>query len=356
MPDRGCVDFFLGANSPTGFYSLFGNAYDAQSGWRAFVIKGGPGTGKSTLMKRLAAAFSDRGEYVEKAWCSSDPQSLDAVILPHRRSIILDGTAPHVIEPKYPGVCERIVDIGSAWDTAVLRETGAQIIALGEQCARCHAQAQSFLAAARPFLEQNAAIAGSYADLQKAKAFATRLCEKLFGQVKEGGGEIELRMLSAVTQMGISIFEKTPQSLCERVIVLEDRYNAVAASFMTAVRDWLVSHGEDIICCICSQMHTPEHIIVPKKKICISVSNSFHKLSGSERIIHSERFMRERPDKETRRELVRNERVLELMYAQAADCMRKAKVIHDQLEQFYIRAMDYSALEPIYEMLLEQMI
>ena len=43
--------YFLAANSGQGFYSKFGECYDAHNGWKAYVIKGGPGTGKSSLMK-----------------------------------------------------------------------------------------------------------------------------------------------------------------------------------------------------------------------------------------------------------------------------------------------------------------
>ena len=44
--------------------------------------------------------------------CSGDPDSLDALLLPQLGVALVDGTAPHVVEPKYPGVVDRYVKHG----------------------------------------------------------------------------------------------------------------------------------------------------------------------------------------------------------------------------------------------------
>lgn len=89
------VTFFLGANSPSGFYSLYDQLLPAREARRVFLLKGGAGCGKSTLMRRVAAALAEAGERVEYIRCSGDPDSLDAVIFPDLSSAIVDATAPH---------------------------------------------------------------------------------------------------------------------------------------------------------------------------------------------------------------------------------------------------------------------
>lgn len=53
--------FFLGANSPKGFYSKFDQLFNYKDSCRSVLIKGGPGTGKSTVLKKAAAVLKDKG-------------------------------------------------------------------------------------------------------------------------------------------------------------------------------------------------------------------------------------------------------------------------------------------------------
>ena len=93
------VQYFLGANSPTGFYSLYDQMIDRAKARRLYILKGGPGCGKSTLMRRVAERAKAAGQEVEYILCSGDPDSLDAVILPGMEIAVADGTAPHGTAP-----------------------------------------------------------------------------------------------------------------------------------------------------------------------------------------------------------------------------------------------------------------
>lgn len=59
------VTFFLGANTPSGFYSLYDQMLDPAEARRVFLLKGGAGCGKSSLMKRVAASLEEAGQSVE---------------------------------------------------------------------------------------------------------------------------------------------------------------------------------------------------------------------------------------------------------------------------------------------------
>ena len=90
------VRYYLGANSPSGFYSLYDQLLDPAEAEELLILKGGAGCGKSTLMGQVAARAEEKGLRVEYIRCSGDPDSLDAIILPDRHAAIVDGTAPHV--------------------------------------------------------------------------------------------------------------------------------------------------------------------------------------------------------------------------------------------------------------------
>lgn len=94
-PEGKALHFYLGSNTPQGFVSRFDQLGDADEGWRCFVIKGGPGSGKSTMMKKAAAHLMAQGRDVEIIHCSSDVNSLDGVICPSLKISVADGTPPH---------------------------------------------------------------------------------------------------------------------------------------------------------------------------------------------------------------------------------------------------------------------
>ena len=107
---------FLAANSPSGFVSFFDELYNPYRNCRAYIIKGGPGTGKSSFMKYIAVKAADRGYEAVLCPCSSDPDSLDGLIIKDLKTVIIDGTAPHTVEPVYPGACEEIINLGVFWN------------------------------------------------------------------------------------------------------------------------------------------------------------------------------------------------------------------------------------------------
>ena len=74
-----------------------------------YFIKGRPGTGKSTFLKKLAAAGIKSGYDVEIYHCSLDPKSLDMIIVRELSLCVFDSTAPHEFFPERNG--DGIIDI-----------------------------------------------------------------------------------------------------------------------------------------------------------------------------------------------------------------------------------------------------
>lgn len=104
--------YFAGINSKDGFLNKFNNINIEENG-HVFILKGGPGTGKSTLMKNVGKYFEDNGEIVEYYQCSSDPESLDGIFLKSHKVSIVDGTAPHVCEASMIVAKEEIINLGT---------------------------------------------------------------------------------------------------------------------------------------------------------------------------------------------------------------------------------------------------
>ncbi len=60
-----------------------------------YFIKGRPGTGKSTFLKKLSSALLDCGFDIEQYYCSFDPYSLDMVVSRELNFCVFDSTHPH---------------------------------------------------------------------------------------------------------------------------------------------------------------------------------------------------------------------------------------------------------------------
>ncbi len=88
---------FFGAATPNGAINYIDNITSDID--KRYIIKGRSGSGKSTLMRKIGAYAENVGLSVQYFPCGLDPNSLDMIYIPALSVAILDGTAPHVIEP-----------------------------------------------------------------------------------------------------------------------------------------------------------------------------------------------------------------------------------------------------------------
>ena len=196
------VTFFLGANAPTGFYSLYDQLPNAHAAQRLFLLKGGAGCGKSTLMGKVAQRLEEVGESVEYIRCSGDPGSLDAVIFPRLGAAIVDATAPHVIEPDLPGVVESYVNLGDCYDHAALVPLRDQIEAATLGYKSHYKHAYRCLTAAAQLHEDNRSLLLSPAVEARCAKRARGILSREIKKTGRQTGKASQRFLGAITCQG----------------------------------------------------------------------------------------------------------------------------------------------------------
>ncbi len=346
--------YFLGANAPGGFRSRFSENYDPADGWKTFILKGGPGTGKSSLMKRLAAFAAEDGRKVTLSPCSSDPGSLDAVILQQEKKIILDGTAPHVVEPQYPGVCERIVNLGDCWKEEAFCGNEKAIIALCRENKALHARASRYITAAGQIALDSHRIALGCTDAEKAAQFGASLASRLIPKTRKGQGREWERYLSGITPLGLVFYRSTVAKTCEQVVVLSDEYGAASSVILSVVREMALSRGHEIITCY--NLLLPEvidHILIPHLGVAFCTEGRYSHLDEQWRRIHARRFTDMTALHRKKQRLSFNRKALKELLEAAGETLAGAKAVHDEIEAYYIAAMDFDRVNDVTSHLVE---
>lgn len=347
--------WFMGCNSQNGFYSLFGQFTRPEAGWRCILIKGGPGTGKSTLMKRVVKLALRRGQPVEEIHCSSDAASLDGVLLPGMRTVLLDATPPHALEPQFPGAVEQSFSLCGCWNEDILRAQREEIVALGREIGGLHRQAVKYLSGAGALLGEVRRLAGEGLDREKVARYARRLAERELPRRETDGSE-ELRLLSAVTDRGAILFHETVSALCSRVISLEDPCGAAAAELLGRLRDEAVARGYHVITCPCPlSPEKTDHLLIPEAGLALVTCNDLHRVPLEGRAIHAQRFTDGSILKARRVRLHFLQKTAATLLRQAALCIAEAHRQHDALERYYMGATDFDAADRLTAELLEKL-
>lgn len=141
---------FFGSNTANGFCSYYDFLRDDG---KIFILKGGPGHGKSTFIKSIADKMIEKGYDVELQFCSLDCNSLDAIVVPSLNLAVVATTGHHVMDPKYPGVVDNIVDLGAYLNVNGLLQHKQTIISLYNDIEKSFRRTYRYLTAARLMAE-----------------------------------------------------------------------------------------------------------------------------------------------------------------------------------------------------------
>lgn len=142
------TQYFLGGNTVRGFVSFYSGFCRGPEDF-LWVIKGGPGCGKSSFMKTIGRAAEEKGLDVEYVLCSGDPESVDGVYFPalHR---LRRRDRPHVLEAVTPGAAGLYLDLSRFYDRLALQPERRTIEQLQRRYQSLYREAYAKLAALAP--------------------------------------------------------------------------------------------------------------------------------------------------------------------------------------------------------------
>lgn len=337
---------FPGNNSAEGFYSFYRSGISDMD-W-VYILKGGPGTGKSTFMRHLGASFRDRGYDVELWQCSSDNNSLDGLLIPALKTAIIDGTAPHTMDPVYPGVREVILNFGEYWKNGALVQDGDAIITLTDRIHTAFVSAYDYLKQAGASDDKLLALRKTQENAEESNHL-NAIVKKIFG-----GESTVIRHLfaAAVTPTGVT---DLTFSICRDVnkrYFLRGKRGLGQQAYLEAV----ISAAEKR--CISMDIY---HGYIHADEIVMVVFPGLDTVVAAAEIIPSEE-MREGDHiiafsgEKTNENEHRLEEERDGAIAQAVAEIAKAHQLHDDLEVFYSAAMDFDSVSRLEKSIFQKIL
>lgn len=356
MSEKGKIrEMFPGGNTTAGSFFHF-KYMIAPATNRVFIIKGGPGVGKSTFMNGISREMVERGYDVEHFHCASDPDSLDGLVIPTLGVALLDGTAPHIFDPGVPGAVDEIINFGEFWDTSLLEPCKPELMRINKRVSMQFQTAFRILRQAKMAYDQWQWYMEEAIDHRKYNRVSRLLVESVLeGAVPNYNTAPQIRHLfaSALTPKGILDYKET-------LIEKDMKVYTVKGQLGTGVKQIIerVAKAAEEIGLNTEQYHCPiepdklDMLIIPVIRIAVvNYSPPYHfdpkNLEGVtvtgeidlniciQKDILSE-YEEERQDAELR---------FHELLEKAIFHLAKAKEAQSEREKYYVRAMDYDKVD-----------
>ena len=348
--------YFAAANSGSGFISFFHDIFFDTQIKKRYIIKGGPGTGKSTLMKKAALTAQTNSLDVECILCSSDPYSFDGVMINTKKGkiAIIDGTAPHATEAAYPGVYDELLDLGICFDTTQLEKNSEKIKELCAKKAHAYKTAYTLLSCALKYEKYRQQLLTDCIDKEKLHKAVMRVLNSYISKSAPKANSSKFKIKSAISSKGYcqtDIYEYENGAHID-VIGSHGACFAVIDMFRKCSLDkgFVPTLSPTPLC-----PDTYDAMSIPACGfyVCEKSSNEPYNENVSMRI-NSERFLNQKHLKEVKAELRLLSRLKNDAVRSAYKFMSIASSNHSLLEEIYTPSVNFRYVEDIGEKLFDK--
>lgn len=284
--------YFPGNNTPLGFFSYYRFILGQREANKIICIKGGPGSGKSTFMKRVAERFANLGESIDYLHCSADENSLDGVVIKERKIALIDGTSPHMTDPITPGAVDKIVNLGEFWNEEGIAASKDEIIDLNEECSEWYKVAYNYLNAAKSLFRSLESIYENAVEYSELYRIAADIVAEEYSEyeISIRPGREKKSFATAVTANGIVGYCESLLRNMKKVYIINSPLGYANGSLMSIIKEGAIYRGFDVESFYCSMSPDEkiDHLIVPELGIAFTTVNEYHDIEPWEIFIDDE--------------------------------------------------------------------
>lgn len=332
--------YFAAANSGRGFVSFYPELFSVNRFRRVYLIKGGPGTGKSSLMRRAAEAAEQRGLAVRRYLCSSDPDSLDAIVVGEDRFAMIDATAPHAMDTLLPGAGDELIDLGQFWSSSRLAMRREEIAVLNAEKRQGYARVYHWLSAVAALDRVTADLLGDCLDRAKLR----RAAERYLAGSAVGAGRVTPALVDSIGMKGRVTLD-TMHTDSKRAFVLSDERGG-GHIFLCEIARICRERGIDTMQSfvptdpdLCNAVYLPQDGTAFLCRDCAGA------MRAGDKTVNLCRFWKADSLRRVRRELRNAATARQMLMEGVTQAFAQVSEAHFALEQVYAGAMDFAALD-----------
>ncbi len=356
------IRYFPGNNTPDGYYSFFDYILPWKRARKIIIIKGGPGVGKSTMIRKISKELTQRGLDIELLHCTADSDSLDGLIVKDYNIAVVDGTAPHVIDPKFPGCVDERVNFGEYWDEYGLQKHKDHIFALQERVKCLYKRVYKYLKASKIIFDDledlysNAVIRG----LSESKT--EEIIDNVFKDIKrKNKTPIQRHMFaSGITPEGSIHFLGDLFDKIHRRFIISGKPGTGKSALLNRVFDEAVNKGLNVDVFHCPMNKEKiEHLIIRELDIGFVTSIKPHTLSNiseDDELVDMDFVLDCSKLKDYEEDIKYNISLAWELFEKAIITLKKIKDTRNLLEEIYASNMNFGATDKVREQILAKII
>ncbi|EMJ6829303.1 TPA: ATP-binding protein [Clostridioides difficile] len=345
---------FPGGNTSQGSYSFF-DYIIPENVKRVFCLKGGPGVGKSSLMKKIYKEFLHRGYDIDLYHCPSDPSSLDGLVIKKLGVVLMDATAPHTMDPKLPGALDEIINLGDYWNTEELEKNKQEISVYDKDISNSFKRAFKFLKSAEPIFRDIEEKYSDCMDYGKVNLVTEEFIKRLFDGVKSTGNLKREKHLfgSAITPVGCLDYTENILKDVNKVYYLAGEIGTGKTTLLNKVYKKAIEKGLNV-----EVYHYPlipekiETVLLTDLDIGITISTTFKE----EETIDLNQFLNREKLLKYEEDIKFDEKVLDDLICWAVLNLKRAKSKHDIIESYYSPNMRFDEVGKLRDKLIKRIL